>query len=176
MQLSITDIFTIVSAAAVLAGVIVAIDELRHFSKVRQAEVITQIQAHIFHVKFLENWILLMNMKQKTFDEIRGKPEEVALYQWISFLEGLALLVKREVIPLDVVDDYFHGVVRLTWLKVEPIVRNYREVYKFPEFGEWVEYLYERVYVKGELKARHGSESQNVVYSRRIGPKGDGTR
>ncbi len=146
----------------------IALDELRHFSKVRQGEVIAQIQGHIFDVHFLQNWILLMNIENKGFSEIRGKPEEVALYQWISFLEGLALIVKRGVVPLEVVDDYFHGMIRLTWLRLQPIVISYREEYKHPEFGEWVEYLYDRIYLKGDVKKRPSSKLEGAVYSRRM--------
>jgi len=167
-MISVSDLFTGLSAVAVIAGVVVAVDELRHFSKTRQGEVISQIQGHIFDVKFLENWILLMNTAPKDYSEIRGKPEEVALYQWISFLEGLGLMVKRGVISLEVVDDYFHGMIRLTWLKLLPLVMSYRKENNHPEFGEWVEYLYNQIYLKSGVRRKFSSKAESAVYSRRI--------
>lgn len=107
-------------------------------------------------------------MSYKNYDEVEGKPEEVALFQWLDSLEEMGILVKRGIVPIDVVDDFWHGAVRLIWTKTEPVVKSYRDKYKHPEFAEWAEYLYLRIYGSGKQDTARIEELEQKVYSKRI--------
>ena len=159
---------TAVGTVAVLLGVVVGIRELRHFSKARQADVIRSISERVVNPEFVKNFLLLTKMSYKTYDEIEGKPEEIAMITSLTFVEGLAIAVKRGIVPLDVVDDYWHGYIRTVWEKCEPVVRSYREKYHHPEMGEWMEYLYLRIYGKDETEKRRIAELEKKIYSKRI--------
>ena len=159
---------TAVSTVAVLLGVIVGVRELRHFSRVREADVIRAISEKVANPEFVKNFTLIAKMNAKTYDEIEGKPEEIAMITWLTFMEGLALAVKRGIVPLDVVDDYWHGTIRTVWTKCEPVLLSYREKYNFPEIGEWTEYLYLRIYGKDETAKERVDEIEKKIYSRRI--------
>ncbi|MDA4124588.1 MAG: hypothetical protein OK438_03955 [Thaumarchaeota archaeon] len=161
-------LLTAVSTVAVLLGVIIGVRELRHFTRVREADVIRAISEKVSDPDFVRNFILITKMQYKTYDEIEGRPEEVAMIIWLTFIEGLALLVKRGIVSLDVVDDYWHGTVRTVWTKCEPILRSYRVKYNFPEIGEWAEYLYLRIYGKGETEMKRVAEIEKSIYSKRI--------
>lgn len=159
---------TAVSTLAVLAGVIIGVRELRHFSRVREADVIRAISEKVADPEFVRSFILITRMNYKTYDEIKGKPEEVAMITWLTFMGSLGLAVKRGIVPLDVVDDYWHGTIRTVWKACEPVLRSYREEYKFPEIGEWTEYLYLRIYGKEESDSRRVAEIERAIYSKRI--------
>lgn len=159
---------TAVSTMAVLLGVIIGVRELRHFSRVREADVIRAISEKVADPEFVRNFLLITKMNYKTYDEIDGKPEEVAMITWLTYIEGLALAVKRGIVPLDVVDDYWHGTIRTVWMKCEPILRSYREKYNFPEIGEWAEYLYLRIYGKEETEKQRVAELEKKIYSKRV--------
>lgn len=161
-------LLTTAGTIAILLGVGIGIRELRHFSKVREAEVLRDILAQATSAEGLKNFFLVSRMEAKSFNEIEGKPEEVALFQWLVYLEGLGLMVKRRVVSLDVVDDYQHGVIRVVWTKGEALVRSYREQYHHPEFGEWAEYLYLRIYGRTEGEKRAAWALEKKLYSKRL--------
>jgi hypothetical protein len=159
---------TALSTGAVVLGVVIGIRELRHFSRSRQADIIRGISEKVGDPEFIRNFILLAEMNYKTYDEIKRKPEEIAMITRLTYIEGLAIAVKRGIVPLDVVDDYWHGTIRTVWQKCEPVVRSWREKYNFPEIGEWAEYLYLRIYGKDETGERRAAELEKRVYSRRV--------
>ena len=159
---------TALSTAAVLFGLIIGLRELRHFSKAREMEVIRAISEKVADPDWIRSLLMLQKMDYKSYDEIEGKPEEVAMIQWLTYIEGLALAVKRGVVSLEVVDDYWHGTIRTVWTKCEPVARSWREKYNFPEMGEWTEYLYLRIYGKDETERRRVAELERKVYSERV--------
>lgn len=161
-------VLTSVSTVAVLAGVIVGVRELRHFSRVREADVIRAISEKVASPEFIKNFLLITRMNYRTFDEIKGKPEEVAMITWLTFMESLGLAVKRGIVPLDVVDDYWHGTIRTVWKACEPVLQSYRDEYNFPEIGEWTEYLYLRIYGKEESDRRRVADLERKIYSKRV--------
>jgi len=161
-------LFAAVGASAVVLGLIIGIRQLRHFSKVRAAEVLRTIADRLENAEFLRNFFLISRMKYASFDEIEGKPEEIALFQWLTCLEGMGLMVKHGVVPLGVVDDYWHGVIRMVWTKTAPVVTSYRSKYNHPEFGEWAEYLYLRIYAKEATQAERVKEIERRLYARRL--------
>ncbi len=161
-------ILTGTGTVAVILGVIIGVRELRHFSKVREAEVLRTISSRSSNREFLEGFFLLTRMSYKTFDEIEGKPEEMAFFQWLNSLEEMGILVKRGVVRIEVVDDFWHGAIRLLWTKAEPIIKSYRAKYNHPEMAEWAEYLYLKIYGSGKQDAARIGDLEQKVYSRRI--------
>ncbi len=167
-MLSFSDFLALITAGAIVVSATVGENSLRHFTKIRESEVLRQMASTHSSPEATQNLFLLYRTNAKTFEEIKGKPEEIAMFQWDGVLEGLGLLVKRGVVPLDLVDDYFHGFIRRLWVKLEPFVQNYRIEYNHPEFGEWAEYLYNRIYRLHEVKQKSSSDLEEEIYSRRI--------
>lgn len=161
-------LFAAASTGAVLLGLIIGVRELRHFTKVREAEVLRVMTDKTTDAEFLRGFFLLTRTKNKTYDQIIGTLEEVALFQWLDFLETLGLLTKRGVVSIGVIDDHLHGAIRLVWSGTEPLVRSYREEYKHPEFGEWAEYLYLRIYGAGDAQMRRASQLEERLYAKRL--------
>ena len=141
---------------------------MRNLTKLRESEVVLNIMEKDTDERFIRGYLMLENMKFKTYDEIKGKPEEIALFQWLNLLEGVGLLMKRGVISLSTVDDYVHGVVRQVWIAAEPVVVSYREKYGNPELGEWAEYLYLTIYGKSKGQVQRATELQKKLYFHRL--------
>jgi len=66
----------------------------------------------------------------------------------MTVLDWVWVLLKRKQIDLDVVNDTMRLSTFRLWEGIEPIVKEFRERWDFPEFGLGVEYLY------NELKNR----------------------
>ena len=62
-----------------------------------------------------------------------------------SFFEGLGVLVKNKQISSELVDDLMSYLILTYWEKFEPITKEIRVKMNYPNFGEWVEYLYSEV-------------------------------
>ena len=58
------------------------------------------------------------------------------------FFEGIGVLVKRNLISMDLVDDLFSSPIVDTWEKMKPLFEGRREQLKRPQTMEWFEYLY----------------------------------
>jgi hypothetical protein len=62
-----------------------------------------------------------------------------------QFFEGIGVLVKRGFIDPALVDDLLSGPIIQFWEKTEPFFVEMREVMKWPQAGEWLEYLYNQI-------------------------------
>lgn len=52
------------------------------------------------------------------------------------------MLVKRKLIDPYLVDDHMSGLITRLWEKSESYISGVRELRKWPQFAEYVEYLY----------------------------------
>ncbi len=146
-MLDVNALSSTITTIAVIVGLAFAIQQIRDLKKVREGEVILQVQQQITS-EFSDYHQTILRLEVKDYDDFmqkfRGSPEELAFVKVGGFFEGLGVLVRRRVIPLGLVDDFFHGIIRLTWLKTEKIVIGYRKAMNWPEFEESFEYLYHK--------------------------------
>ena len=63
----------------------------------------------------------------------------------IWYFEGLGVLIYRELIKPELVDDLMSGVIITVWEKLKPSVDDMRTRYDWPTAGEWFEYLYNQI-------------------------------
>jgi hypothetical protein len=61
------------------------------------------------------------------------------------FYEGIGVLVKRNLIDINMVDDVLSGDVMRYWEHLEPFMLEYRKHLNWPQAAEWVEYLYKQI-------------------------------
>jgi len=167
--LDIPSISGIVAAVGVIVGVVLAYSELRSLVKqreidveTRQAELFMQIYDHYYTEDFLgdENEILF-RWKWKDFDDFWQKygPEKnaEAFNKWDSlqtYFKGVGVLVKMNLIDLDLVKDLMGTSIVLHWEKSGSIIREFRRRY-WPHAYEWYEYLY------NEIKKREQQPASN---------------
>jgi len=71
------------------------------------------------------------------------------------FFEGIGILLKRELIDIELVDDMFTMPINETWLKMKDITSEIRKIRNQPTILEWFEYLY------NEMKKREQKLEQS---------------
>jgi hypothetical protein len=157
----IVDIST-VSIAIASAGVFIAaiyyILQIRHQIKLRQTDLIMRLYSTYGSPEFQEAEMKAYNMTYTDYDDYVSKYEpisegKVAWNSHAAFFEGIGVLLHRQLIDMELVDDLFSTPVISTWEKIEPLVKARRERLKRPQIWEWFEYLYNEMQ-KREQKLR----------------------
>ena len=69
------------------------------------------------------------------------------------YYEGIGVLVKRGLVDISLVDDLMSGTITRFYEQMEPYLRDYRTLNNFPQYSEYVEYLYQQV--KPIMKKQH---------------------
>jgi len=67
------------------------------------------------------------------------------LYFVLASVEGLGALVHRGELKLELVEDFFSGIIIVTWLKLRRFVEAERKALGRETWGEWVQWLAERI-------------------------------
>ena len=155
-MLDIASISAVMGATGVIVGVVFAVLELRNLSRhreieveTRQAQLFMQIYDHYYKEDFLsdENEILFQ-WEWKDFDEFWEKygPEtNVEAFNKFdsmgTYFKGVGVLVKRNLIDLNLVDELMGTSIRLHWEKSGRIMKEFRTRF-WSHAYEWFEYLY----------------------------------
>ena len=87
----------------------------------------------------------MVNWKFKTYKQfVANATKEDHLALWVVGLlfEMMGLLYKRNLAPLDLLDDMLSGNLIRAWERSEPAILGMRQALHEPQVGEWFEYLY----------------------------------
>jgi len=161
-MVDITEISAIVAAAGVLVGVVYYILEIRHQRSIRETEIETrqanlfmQIYEHYYDEDFLKRLNeVVFEWSWKDFDDFWQKygpstnPEAFAKFDTVgSYFKGIGVLLEKNLIDLDLVDELMGTAIRKFWEKSKSYAKEVR-IREWPRSLEGVEYLY------NELKKR----------------------
>lgn len=111
----------------------------------RQAQLFMQVYDRWNSSEFIKFWF---EFKEADFEEYElGKDREldIAIRAIGRFLEGIGVLLKRDLIDVALVDDLISGNIVEFWEKSEELVNDLRTRMGYPQYGEWAEYLYNRI-------------------------------
>jgi len=102
--------------------------------------------------RFMEEWISIFRWSWKDFDDYwenygwDNNPNANASFSCVSaLLEGVGVLVKRNLIDPALVNDLLWIVIRNYWMKFRPIIMGMRVKLNDPEIFKWIEYLYNEI-------------------------------
>ena len=70
------------------------------------------------------------------------KPESMAVHAVCNFFEGVGLLLRRNLVDIDMVGDYYGDSAVFAWEKLKPLIEGLRKQYNTPRVWEPFEYLY----------------------------------
>lgn len=73
-----------------------------------------------------------------------GEKMELVFVLLVTF-ESLGILVFRGEVTLDLVEDYFSGLIRITWLKLAPFIEYVRARDQRETLAEWLQWLNDRI-------------------------------
>ena len=147
----ITEISAIVAAAGVLAGVVYYVLQMRNQTRMRKTDLIVRINPwfNISPKELLEYANTVLALEYKNYDDFvqkygslyGGKPEANALRTLLNWADGLGMLLKRDLVDLDIVVDSYGGIAEVFWEKVKPLVEGYRKDTHYQHHYESFEYL-----------------------------------
>ena len=141
-----------VAATGVLIAAIYYILNIRTTLQTRQAQLFMPIYVTYSSVEFIKARNEVMNYQFKDFDDYLSKygyevnPDAAAKGTMINaYLEGIGVLMKRGLIDPSIVDDLMSGVIITYWEKYQSYLLEYRKRHDWPQAGEYVEYLYNKI-------------------------------
>ena len=161
-MVDITEISTIVAAAGVLAGVVYYILAMRHQTRIRNTDLIVRINPwfNISPKELLENANILLALDYKDYDDFvkkygslySGKPVANSVRLLLNWGDGIGMLLKRNLVDIDIVVDSYGGIVPAFYEKVKPLVEGYRKDTRNPHHYERLEHLYNEVKKREQRK------------------------
>jgi hypothetical protein len=96
-------------------------------------------------------WLTVVNANISSFEDFLklSKPDQVAFYQIGALFESVGVLVEREIVKDDIIQDMF--ATRLAWQSLKPFVLGIREKYGDEESYPAFEKLHARL-TNGQVK------------------------
>jgi hypothetical protein len=151
-MVDITEISAVVAAAGVLVGVVYYILEMRNQTRIRKTDLIVRISPwfSMSPKEMLETANTVMALGYKDYDDFvqkygslySGKPAANTVRMALNFGDGIGMLLKRNLIDINIVVDAYGDIAPVLWEKVKPLVEGYRKEANRPHYWESLEYLY----------------------------------
>jgi len=90
-------------------------------------------------------WLTVLNARISSYEDFQklSKPDQVAFYQIGALFESLGVLVEREIVNVQIVEDMF--LTQLAWESMKPFVAGMRQSFGEEENYAAFERLHERI-------------------------------
>jgi len=151
-MLDIQSASAIIAALSVIVGVILTVQELRHLSKQRKTDLLVRLAPwlNMNSSELLQAYLKVLNLKFKDYDDfvekygppLAEKPEQMAIMTVGNYFEAIGTLLRRKLLDLDLVWDYWGETFIAYWQKLTCITEGIRKEFNQPEFADAGEYLY----------------------------------
>ena len=141
-------IANLISAGAVVVGLVFAVVQLRQFRRTQEREaclaLLRSYQTRTLARALLIVFDLPVGLSQAEV-ESRVGGEIATLYVLMTTWESLGILVQRGQVDLAMVDDFFSGSIVLSWQKLRRYVEEQRGELQRDTVWEWFQWLAERM-------------------------------
>ena len=124
---------------------------MRNQARTRKTDLIVRITPwfNLSPKEFAEIANTMMALRYKDYDDFvqkygslhSGKPEATAVRMGLNWGDGVGMLLKRNLIDIDIVFDAYGGIATLFWEKAKPVVEGYRKETNNLQVWDSVEYL-----------------------------------
>lgn len=146
MELS--TVVDVVSILAVVGSLFFAGMELRHYRQSRERESSLELFNSIQSLEFMRGLRAITLLPE---DQSKGQVEALAgeriddVYFTIASIEGMGVLVHKKELSLRLVEDFFSGIIVVTWQKLRRFVQDERKSLGRETWMEWTQWLAERI-------------------------------
>ena len=86
------------------------------------------------------------SIEYKNYDDYikrySGKPEYIMLKILCNYFEGIGILVNRKLVDADIVHDFWGDIIKSTWEKIAPLIKDMRKDSGDPNTFVFLESLY----------------------------------
>ncbi len=157
-------ISSIAAAVGVLIGLTLTVQELRQLSKQRQTDLLVRLAPwlNMNSNELLQAYVKVLNLEFKDYGDfvekygqpLAEKPEQMAIMTVGNYFEAVGTLLRRELLDLDLVWDYWGETFLTMWrTKYKAYVEGVRKEFNQPEFADNQEYLFEEMQKKEQQLA-----------------------
>jgi hypothetical protein len=143
------------ASASVMAGIVFYAFQIRHQTRIRKTDLIVRINPwfNISPKELMEYANTVLALEYKDYDDFvqkygslyGGESEANAVRTLLNWADGLGMLLKRNLVDLDIVVDSIGGIAQVFWEKVKPLVEGYRKDTHYQHHYESLEYLYNEI-------------------------------
>jgi hypothetical protein len=138
----------IIASISLVGAVIYYINDHRNQARMRKTDLIMRLYATFMSKEFQEADVKIIMLNIKDYAEYKDKygpypgehPMHIAFRQVVAFFEALGILLKNNLIDVDLAYEIF--LVQQRWEKLWPIIRDLRKELDTPEYMDKFEYLY----------------------------------
>ena len=143
----------IFGATTIIGGVIFALIQLREFRRQRREAIAVELMRSFYNPEFARAVYLIRQLPDGVSGaEIKEKgPEyEQAAILVTTNYETMGLLVFRRIAPFSMVRDLTGGIAVVVWKRLSRWTEEVREEQSQPSWGEWFQWLAERLMDAGK--------------------------
>lgn len=144
-----------IASTGVFAAAIYYIFQIRHQTRIRQTDLVTRLYSQYSSLEFQKLWEEIQKREITNFDDYTKKYGWADTLSVTLFFEGIAILLQRKLIDIELVFDMFGISIKMTWEKVKPTALEARKFFNKPDLFSWLEYLYDEM-KKREQKLERG--------------------
>lgn len=138
--MTLASLIQIISALAMTLGIVFGIINLRNFQVMRKREAAILMLNSFQTMDFVRGLLYVFDLPCRVTDEELEKlPEEkyMSIYLVLGTWERLGILVFRNEISVDLVDDAFSGPIIQSWIKLGKFVEGFRSRVQRETGFEW---------------------------------------
>jgi hypothetical protein len=154
--MDLSNIIQVVSTVAMTLGILFGILNLRNFQAMRKREAAILMLNSFQTMEFVRGLLYVFDLPDNaTNEDMDSLPEEkyMTIYLVLGTWERLGILVFRNEISVDLVDDAFSGPIIQSWIKLGKYVESFRVRMNRETGFEWFQWLAERMMEREQ----HGS-------------------
>ncbi len=138
----------IFAATTVMVGALFAVLKFREHRMRRQCHVAAELCRTFTEPSLANALVVLMSLpdglRLADFQELDSVYPEAAQVVGMAF-ESMGILVQKDIASLQIVQELAGGLLLMSWRKIEYYLRDTRVEQNNPRFGEWVEWLVDRI-------------------------------
>ena len=154
MELS--SLIQVISSVAMTLGIVFGILNLRNFQVMRRREAAILMLNSFQTMEFVRGLLYIFDLPDNaTNEDLESLPEDkyMMIYLVLGSWERLGILVYRNEIPVDLVDDAFSGPIIQSWGKLGKYVQAFRARVNRDTGFEWFQWLAERMMPPTKIRA-----------------------
>ena len=144
--MDIATLANVLSAIAVVSGVILGMLQIRHMSKTRAIFSSAELVHAMLTQQFADSVRMVLALPENAHPDLvrRDSRMSEAVLMLSHVYESLGVLVYHRIVPLHLVDDLMGGYVRNSWKRLRPYV-ELRRAELGVHYGEWMQWLVEQL-------------------------------
>lgn len=156
MQLDLKAILDLLSAIAIVSGLIFAGIELRQFRQLRERDSALHLYKTFQTPEMVKARRVVFHIpdglsKQQVVEQVGERLVDV--YYMIQSMEGMGTLVMKREFPLHMVEDFFSGLILISWKKLKQFIEDERKEMGRQTIGEWFQWMAERIQERENVAA-----------------------